>query len=147
MWFADEAECSRKVASGRRIAIANRSLVNARILQLEYFMVLHESLFVPVLMDGSERLIWKERSRIRTVLMDNLRSLLGIRRTDKIPNAWIREFCGVVKGMDERIDEAKVFYDGTAMWREWKMIGLLRGSMQGNVLLVAQRGRRGRLIS
>ena len=30
-----EAECSRKVASGRRVAVAIRSLVNARSLQLE----------------------------------------------------------------------------------------------------------------
>ena len=32
----DEAECSRKVVSGRRIAGAIRSQVNARFLQLEY---------------------------------------------------------------------------------------------------------------
>ena len=34
---------------------------------------------------GSETVIWKEkeRSRIRTVQMDNLRCLLGIRRMDK----------------------------------------------------------------
>ena len=31
----DEAECSRKMASGRRVAGAIRSLVNGRILQLE----------------------------------------------------------------------------------------------------------------
>ena len=32
---ADEAECSRKVASGRKVAGAIRSLVNARNFQLE----------------------------------------------------------------------------------------------------------------
>ena len=31
----DEAECSRKVVSGRRVACAIRSLVNARDLRLE----------------------------------------------------------------------------------------------------------------
>ena len=36
--------------------------------------------------------------------MHNLRGLLGIKRMDRIPNAWIRELCGV-KGLDERIDE------------------------------------------
>ena len=45
----DEAECNRKVASGRRVAGAIKSLVNARSLQLECDMVLHESLLVPVL--------------------------------------------------------------------------------------------------
>ena len=39
------------------------------------------------------------------VQMDNLRELLGIRRTDRIPNAQIRELCRVRKGLDERIDE------------------------------------------
>ena len=37
----DAAECSRKVASGRRDAGATRSLVNARDLQLECARVLH----------------------------------------------------------------------------------------------------------
>ena len=37
--------------------------------------------------------------------MDNLRGLQGIRRMDRIPNAWIRELCGVKKGLGERIDE------------------------------------------
>ena len=46
-----------------------------------------------------------ERSRMRAVQMDNLRGLLGIRRTDRIPNARIRELCGVRKGLHERIDE------------------------------------------
>ena len=71
---SDETECSRKVASRRRIAGAMKSLVNVRSLQLEGARVLHESLLVPVLTYGSETMIWKEkeRSRIRTVQMDNL---------------------------------------------------------------------------
>ena len=31
--------------------------------------------------------------------------MLGIRRMDKVPNTWIWELCGVIKGMDKRIDE------------------------------------------
>ena len=45
----DEAECSRKVASERRVADAIRSLVNAWSLQFECAKVLLESLLVPVL--------------------------------------------------------------------------------------------------
>ena len=52
-----EAECSRKVTSGRRVAIAIRSLVNAWSLHLECARVLHESLLVPVLTYGSETVI------------------------------------------------------------------------------------------
>ena len=60
-----------------------------------------------VLMYSSETMIWKEKEkyRIRSVQMDNLRRLLNIRRMDKVPNVWIIEFCGVTKGVDERIDE------------------------------------------
>ena len=50
---------------------------------------LRDTLLVPVLMYGSESMLWKEkeRSRIRFVHMDNLRELLGIRRMDRVPNA------------------------------------------------------------
>ena len=37
--------------------------------------------------------------------MDNFKGLLGIRRRDRVPNAWIRELCRVKKGLDERIDK------------------------------------------
>ena len=43
-----------RLASISRAAGAIRYLVNARGLQLEYARFLHESLFVPVLMYGSE---------------------------------------------------------------------------------------------
>ena len=67
---------------------------------------LHETLLVPVLMYVSETMIWmeEERSRIRAVQIDKIRSLLGIRRIDRVPNALIREMCGMAKGGDERID-------------------------------------------
>ena len=54
----------------------------------------------------------KERSKIRSVQMDNLRGLLGIRRIDRTQNAWIRELCGVRKGVNERIDEGVLRWFG-----------------------------------
>ena len=62
---------------------------------------------MPFLMYGSETMIWKEkeRSRIRSVQIDNLRGFLGIRKMDKIPNTQIRELCGVTKGVEKIIDE------------------------------------------
>ena len=87
------------MASGRRVAGAIKSLVNAR--------SLHESLLMPALTYGSET-IWreKERSRIRAVQMDNIRGMLGFRRMKKVLNAQIRNLCGVTtKGVDEKIEE------------------------------------------
>ena len=65
-------------------------------------LVFHDSLLVPVLMYGSETMIQrgKERSMIRTVQIDNLRGLLGIRRMDKVPNVRIRQICGVMKAVE-----------------------------------------------
>ena len=102
----DGAECSRKVTSGRRVASAIRSLLNARDLHLQCARVLDETLFVPVLMYGTETMLWEEeRCRARAVQMNNLRGLLGIRRMDRVPNARIRDLCRVKNGLDERIDE------------------------------------------
>ena len=87
------------MASERKFAGTIRSLVNARDLQLWRAIVLHETLPLPVLMYDSETMIGKEkeRSRIRAVQIENLRFLVGIRRMDRVPNARIRELCGVTK--------------------------------------------------
>ena len=69
----DGAECSRKVARGMRVASAIRSIVNVRGLQLEYAKVLHETLFVPFLMYGSETMLWKEKGRRRALGLGHYR--------------------------------------------------------------------------
>ena len=51
------------MASGRRVVGAIRSLINARDLQFECARLLHETLFVPVLMNGSETMLWKGKER------------------------------------------------------------------------------------
>ena len=53
------SKCHRKVASERKVEGAIRSLVNARGLQLECERVVHEGLLVPVLLYGSETMIWR----------------------------------------------------------------------------------------
>ena len=44
--------------------------------------------------------------------MGNLRDFLDIRRMDELPNARIRELCGVTIGVDERIDEGVLRWFG-----------------------------------
>ena len=39
------------------------------------------------------------------MVVDWIWKLLGIKRMDKVPNAQIREWCGMVKGVDERNEE------------------------------------------
>ena len=38
--------------------------------------------------------------------------LLGIRRIDRVPNARVRELCGVRKCLDEKIDECVLRWFG-----------------------------------
>ena len=64
----------------------------------------------------------KERSRIRTVQMDNHRGLLGIKRMDRVPNSRIRELCGAKKGLEERIDEFMLRWFGHVERMERDMI-------------------------
>ena len=64
-------------------------------------------MLVPVVIYGSEALLWKEKeiSRIEAVQMDNFRRLLGVERMDRIQNARVRELCKVTKYVNERTDE------------------------------------------
>ena len=57
--------------------------------------LLHETLLIPILMYGSETILWneKESSRIIAVQRNNLRGLLGIRRMGRVQNAPIKELC------------------------------------------------------
>ena len=55
----DDAECRRKVASGRKFEGAIRSFVNTRGLQLECARVLQEGLLVPTLLYARETMIWR----------------------------------------------------------------------------------------
>ena len=54
--------------------------------------------------------------------MDSVRRFLGFMRLDRVPNAWIRELCGMRKGLDKRIHHSGV-------WRGWRGIGSPRESM------------------
>ena len=122
--------------SGRKVAGTIRSLVNARSLQFEWAKMLHETLLVPVLIYGNETMIWgeKERSRIRTVKMNKLRGLLGIRGNRLIAYAWIRVLGRVAKGWMNGF--TKIFSYGLAISKEWEIIGLLKGYMWKSVLVV-----------
>ena len=100
------------------------------------------SLIVPVLMYDSEMMLWKvkERSRVRAVQMDNLRGLLGIKRMDKVLNAWIRELRRVRKDLDERIDEGILQWFGH-MERDRIADGVYERECAGNLLIGRPRKR------
>ena len=98
-----EAECCRKATSGGRAASATRFLIETINLQLECATVLHET----VLTYGNETMLWKQevRFRIRAVQITIIRSLLIIWMMDIILIAQIRVFGGIMRGVDERIED------------------------------------------
>ena len=86
----DGAKC-HKEKSGKEVVVTLKSLVNDSSYQFKCERALHEAFLMFVLLYGSETMKWreKERYRIRGVQMDNLIGLMGIRRIDRMPNAWI----------------------------------------------------------
>ena len=89
----DGTERRKEVASGKKVAEAIRSLVNARNLQFECAMVLQEVLLMSVLLYESETVVQreKEKSRIRAIQIDNFRGPLDVSRRYRMPNARIKE--------------------------------------------------------
>ena len=124
------AECSRKVASGRRVVGAITSLVNDMDLQLECaslaWNIACTFSYVWQWDDviGREGEIW-----IKAVQMDNLRELLGIRRMDSL----IRELWGVKKGLDKRI--------GEGVFRWFGHVKRMESLYRGVLVVVHQVGR------
>ena len=52
--------------------------------------------------------------------MDNLKSMLGMRRKDRTPSTRVRGYCRVKNGVNERIDE------GILRW--WRHIKIIESS-------------------
>lgn len=72
-----------------------------------------ELVLIPTLSFGCETLAWPEydKSRVRTVDMEMLRSVFTGRRIDRIRNTEVRGGCGVLKSFGQR--EEKYF---EAVW-------------------------------
>ena len=81
-------------------------------------------MLAPFPMYGSETMIWKKKG----CTDEKIRGFLGIRGMDRVPNARIRELCGVKKDLDESIDEGVLRWFGHVERME-REIGLPRESM------------------
>ena len=90
------AECSRKVAG------VIRSLEIARLLEpcMKHCLYLFLRMTVKQFYGRRRKDLGLGLYRWTTSM-----GLLGIRRMDRVPNSWIREFCGVKNEVDEKIDE------------------------------------------
>ena len=79
-------------------------------------------------------MVWREkiRSRIKVVHKDNLTGLSGIRRIHTIPNARVKEPCGVEMRLDENIDKS----DLSVLWAIWRAVGSLKRVHKGSLWVV-----------
>ena len=113
---------------------ALHSVVSRQDISKNARLAIHNGVLVPTLMYGSESWVWQKRheSRVNAVEMRSLRSMSGIKLTDRVRNSVIREKCGlkesivtrVEKGMlrwfghVERMDEARIckqIYKGSVL--------------------------------
>ena len=89
----DGVKCHRNLASGRKVASAIRI---RRVFSFNVkgcYILTYSSLFYCIVVKqcyGGRRIL----------------ELLGSRRIDRVPNAGIRELCGVPEGVNEWIDES-----------------------------------------
>ena len=67
--------------------------------------------------------------------MNSIRGLLGIWGMDKVLNARIRQLCGVMKGLDEKIDGGVLQWFGHL---EKIYNGMITKRVYGSLLVVAQ---------
>lgn len=54
----------------------------------------------------------RERLKIKLIQIDNVRVMIGVRKTDQMRNERLREFVGVHKGVDEICNERKTRWYG-----------------------------------
>ena len=99
-----ENDVNQRVIQGKKVGGIVRNLVKRNGLSVECARTIHEVVLVPTLLYGSETVYLKERdiSRIRAVEMDCLRSIVGVRRMDRVRNADVRKVCGVSKGVEKK---------------------------------------------
>ena len=109
------------------------SVINSGGLDLECMRVFHETFLMPVFLQGSNTMILKRK---RGLCKQNLRGLLSILRIDKVANMQIK----VRRKVNERI--WKVFSNCSAIFKEWGMIGLVKGYMRVVSCLVCQMQKR-----
>ena len=99
-----EKDVDQRNVQGRRVAGFVSSMVKKNGLNVECARAtIHNVVLVPTLLYGSETICLKEKemSRIRALEMDCLRSIVDVRRIDRVRNADVRKVCGVQKGIDE----------------------------------------------
>ncbi|KAI8431494.1 hypothetical protein MSG28_015996 [Choristoneura fumiferana] len=102
-----ESDIERRVNAGNMVKGALHSFMNSRKVSNKARLAVHGGMLVPTLMYGSESWVWqkKHESRINAVEMRALRSMIGVKLSDRIRNSEIRKRCGLKEDVVTKIEK------------------------------------------
>ncbi|KAI5642761.1 hypothetical protein NE865_05287 [Phthorimaea operculella] len=106
-----ESDIERRVNAGNMVNGALHAFMNSQKVSNK---AVHRGVLVPTLMYGSESWVWqkKHESRINAVEMRALRSMIGVKLSDRIRNSVIRERCGIKEDIVTGIEKEMLRWFG-----------------------------------
>ena len=107
-------EVRHRIGEARKSAGALKDLWRKRHVLREAKVGMYEGIVEPSLLYGCEAWAMNvhERKRVEAVEMNCLRSICGVRRIDRIPNAELRRRCGKKVSVGERMDQGVMRWFG-----------------------------------
>ena len=114
MKFFCESDIERRVKAGNMVNDALHSFMSSRKVSQRARLAVHRGVLVSTLMYGSESWVWqkKHESRINAVEMRALRSMIGVKLSDRVRNSVIRERCGVNEDVVTKIEKGMLRWFG-----------------------------------
>ncbi|KAI5643560.1 hypothetical protein NE865_04362 [Phthorimaea operculella] len=109
-----ESDIERRVNAGNMVNGALHAFMNSQKVSNKARLAVHRGVLVPTLMYGSESWVWqkKHESRINAVEMRALRSMIGVKLSDRIRNSVIRERCGIKEDIVTGIEKGMLRWFG-----------------------------------
>ncbi|KAI5642326.1 reverse transcriptase (RNA-dependent DNA polymerase) domain-containing protein [Phthorimaea operculella] len=109
-----ESDIERRVNAGNMGNGALHAFMNSQKVSNKARLAVHRGVLVPTLMYGSESWVWqkKHESRINAVEMRALRSMIGVKLSDRIRNSVIRERCGIKEDIVTGIEKGMLRWFG-----------------------------------
>ncbi|KAI5637059.1 acetyl-CoA carboxylase, central region domain-containing protein [Phthorimaea operculella] len=109
-----ESDIERRVNAGNMVNGALHAFMNSQKVSNKARLAVHRGVLVPTLMYGSESWVWqkKHESRINAVEMRALRSMIGVKLSDRIRNSVIRERCGLKEDIVTGIEKGMLRWFG-----------------------------------
>ena len=107
-------EFERRILKGRCVLGATSCIAKNQNLSKNVRLAVHGGVLIPTLMYGSEA--WtvneSELSKVHTVEMDYLRSMIGKKRSDRVRNDFVREECGANESVKVKIKRSMLRWFG-----------------------------------